>query len=112
MLTNAHKCVIMSATKKTAESFRRSLVGKSDDIVGRAADYAAQLFHGEQGDIAVFLEGIERLIIDAALEQLILGHIQSLHGFPQRSVVNNCSHLPCMIYNNYIPPCAERILWI
>ena len=86
---------------------RRSLINKSDDIVGSAADYAAQLLHREQGDVAVFLEGIQRFVVNASLEKLILGYIHALHGFPQRSVVNYCTHLPDTIYNNYIPPCAE-----
>ena len=47
---------------------------EADHVIGRTAHDAAELFQRDHGDVLVLLQGIQRLVVDAALEKLVLGH--------------------------------------
>lgn len=65
------------------------LVGELDDVVGGAVEYAAEFLQSKQGDIAVFLEGIQSFVINAGLQQLILGNLAFLHSLPKGREVDH-----------------------
>lgn len=74
-----------------------------DHIIGRTANDLAQLLQCEHGDISTLFEGVECVIINAALQKLVLRHIVSLHGFPQRPVINDLPHhISCLIKKLYV----------
>ena len=74
-----------------------------DHIIGRTANDLAQLLQGKHSDVSIFLERIQRVIINAALQKLVLRHIVSLHGFPQRPVIDYLHHhISCLIKKLYV----------
>ena len=74
-----------------------------DHIIGRTANDLAQLLQGKHSNVSIFLERIQRVIINAALQKLVLRHIVSLHGFPQRPVINDFPHhISCLIKKLYV----------
>ena len=74
-----------------------------DQIAGRTANDLAQLLQGKHGDVSVLFERIQRVIINAALQKLVLCHIVSLHSFPQRPVINDLPHhISCLIKQLYV----------
>ena len=79
---------------KTSEVRRRSHQSllKGHNVVGRTAHDHAEFFEGDHGDVFVLLQGIQRPVVSAALQELVLRHIVALHGFPQRIVVENLHH--------------------
>ena len=57
----------------------------------------------DDSDVSIFLERIQRVIINAALQKLVLCHIVSLHSFPQRPVINDLPHhISCLIKQLYV----------
>ena len=74
-----------------------------DQIAGRTANDLAQLLQGKHGDVSTLFEGVERVIINAALQKLVLRHIVSSHGFPQRPVIDYLHHhISCLIKKLYV----------
>ena len=71
---------------------RQQPLFERDHIIGRTANDLAQLLQGKHSNVSIFLEGIQRVIINAALQKLVLCHIVSLHSFPQRPVINDLPH--------------------
>lgn len=65
-------------------------------VVGRAAHQTAQLFQRDHGDVPVLSQGIQRLVVDAVLQQVVLGYAIFAHGFPQRTVIKNGVHPRCI----------------
>ena len=80
--------------KSKANSGRPSagLIREADDIVGGAADDAAELFQRDHGDVAALFQSVQRLVIHAALQQLVLGDATALHSFPQGAVIKHHGH--------------------
>ena len=82
---------------------RQQPLFERDHIIGRTANDLAQLLQGKHSNVSIFLEGIQRVIINAALQKLVLRHIVSLHGFPQRPVINDLPHhISCLIKQLYV----------
>lgn len=65
---------------------------EGDDVIWRAADDFAQLFNGEQCDILSLFDGVQRFVINAAFQQLILRDLLFFHCLPKRAVVNHPDH--------------------
>lgn len=59
-----------------------SLLLKFHNIVGRAADDRAEFFQRDHRDILALFQRIQRLIVDATFEQLVLRDIFPLHRLP------------------------------
>lgn len=80
--------------KSKANSGRPSagLIGEADDVIGGAADNAAELFQRDHGDVAALFQSVQRLVIHAALQQLVLGDATALHSFPQGAVIKHHGH--------------------
>ena len=82
---------------------RQQPLFERDHIIGRTANDLAQLLQGKHSDVSIFLERIQRVIINAALQKLILRHIISLHGLPQWSVIDyRHHHISCRIIKLYV----------
>lgn len=62
---------------------------KLDNIVRGAADDSAYLLQGKYSDILALLQGIKGLVVNAALQELVLRHFLFLNRSPQRAVVNH-----------------------
>ena len=58
------------------------LLCESHDVIGGAVKDSAQFFQGDQRDILILFQRVQRLVINAAFEKLILGHLLLLHRFP------------------------------
>ena len=70
---------------------------EADHVIGRTAHDAAELFQRDHGDVLVLLQGIQRLVVDAALEKLVLGHAIFAHGIPQWTIIKNGVHPPHLL---------------
>ena len=70
---------------------------EADHVIGRTAHDAAELFQRDHGDVLVLLQGIQRLVVDAALEKLVLGHAIFAHGIPQWTIIKNGVHHPLLL---------------
>ena len=70
---------------------------EADHVIGRTAHDAAELFQRDHGDVLVLLQGIQRLVVDAALEKLVLGHAIFAHGIPQWTIIKNGVHHPHLL---------------
>ena len=68
--------------KKKNRLIRGGLFFETDYIIGRAVQDRADLFQRQHGDVVPLLDGIQRLIVDAGLQQTVLGDPLALHGFP------------------------------
>ena len=64
-------------------------VRKADDLIWGAVQNSAELFKRQHGDVAVLLQRIQRMVINAAPQELILRNISILHGRPERAVVDH-----------------------
>ena len=65
------------------------------DIVWGASDDVAKLFQRKQGNVLVLFEGIERFVVDAVLQELVLCDIAFSHCLPQWAEINHAAyHLP------------------
>ena len=62
------------------------------DVIWRAANDFAQLFNGEQCDILSLFDGVQRFVINAAFQQLILRDLLFFHGLPKRAIINHPNH--------------------
>lgn len=58
-------------------------------IVGCASDDRTQFFQREHGDVLVFLEGVQRLVVDAMVQQIVLRDAFDSHRLPQWSIVDH-----------------------
>ena len=59
------------------------------DIIRCAIQYFAQFFQCEQCDIIIFLQSVQRLVIDAGFQQTVLRHVLLFHRLPQRAVIDD-----------------------
>ena len=78
--------------RKYSGSPSAGLIGEADDVIGGAADNAAELFQRDHGDVAALFQSVQRLVIHAALQQLVLGDATALHSFPQGAVIKHHGH--------------------
>ena len=65
---------------------------EADHVIGRTAHDAAELFQRDHGDVAALFQSVQRLVIHAALQQLVLGDATALHSFPQGAVIKPHGH--------------------
>ena len=57
---------------------------EADHVIGRTAHDAAELFQRDHGDVAALFQSVQRLVIHAALQQLVLGDATALSRKPCR----------------------------
>lgn len=59
------------------------------DLIRRAVQNPAQAAEGKHGDVPSLFQGVQRAVVNAGLEELILRHALLRHGFPQRRIVEH-----------------------
>ena len=59
------------------------------NLIRCAVQNPAQPTERNHRDVSSLFQGIQRPVVNAALEQLILGHTLLLHGLPQRPIVEH-----------------------
>ena len=84
--------VLLLKSEGNSGSPSAGLIGEADDVIGGAADNAAELFQRDHGDVAALFQSVQRLVIHAALQQLVLGDATALHSFPQGAVIKHHGH--------------------
>ena len=80
-------------------ALRHGLLFEFYDLIGRTTNDSAQLFQCDHGDVLPFFQRIQRFVVDAALQELILRNAVFLHGFPHGPVIKDRIHHPRQIYN-------------
>lgn len=55
---------------------------ESHDVIGGAVKDSTQLLQRDQRDILILFQCIQRFVVDAAFEKLVLGHFPFLHRLP------------------------------
>ena len=58
------------------------LLCESHDVIGGAVKDSTQLLQRDQRDILILFQCIQRFVVDAAFEKLVLGHFPFLHRLP------------------------------
>lgn len=47
-------------------------------------------------NIPIFFQGVQRFVVQAVFEKLVLCYLLAAHSFPQRSKINQCCHHFCL----------------
>ena len=84
--------------KGCRDSLSAALLFERYDIVGGTSDDVTKSFQCKQGNVLVLFEGIERFVVDAVLQELVLRDIAFSHCLPQWAEINHAAyHLPQML---------------